>query len=106
MTIVPWIPNLAKIVCAPWALTFYFHCAIFQLNAQIAHGAGLSRSPILFVEETGEPGENHRPVTSRRQTLSHNVTSGFELTPLLVIGTHCIGSCKSKYNMITITTAP
>jgi hypothetical protein len=48
MTIVPWIPNLAKIVCAPWALTFYFHCAIFQLNAQIAHGAGLSRSLVVF----------------------------------------------------------
>jgi len=44
MTIVPWIQNLAKLLCATWALTFYFHCAIFQLNAQIAHGDGLSRS--------------------------------------------------------------
>ncbi|NYT46714.1 MAG: hypothetical protein H0A75_02710 [Candidatus Methanofishera endochildressiae] len=44
MTIVPWIPNLAKLLCATRALTFYFHCTIFQLNAQIAHGAGLSRS--------------------------------------------------------------
>ena len=29
----------------------------------------------LLVEETGEPGENHRPATSHRQTLSHHVVS-------------------------------
>ena len=28
---------------------------------------------VLFVEETGVPGENHRPATSHWQTLSHNV---------------------------------
>ena len=28
---------------------------------------------ILLVEETGEPGESHRPVASHWQTLSHNV---------------------------------
>jgi hypothetical protein len=27
---------------------------------------------VLLVEETGVPGENHRPVTSHWQTLSHN----------------------------------
>ena len=26
-----------------------------------------------MVEETGLPGENHRPVASHEQTLSHNV---------------------------------
>ena len=30
---------------------------------------------VLLVEETGGPGENHRPVASHRQTLSHNVVS-------------------------------
>jgi len=30
---------------------------------------------VLFVEETGVPGENHRPAISHRQTLSHNVVS-------------------------------
>jgi hypothetical protein len=29
----------------------------------------------LLVEETGIPGENHRPVENHRQTLSHNVVS-------------------------------
>jgi hypothetical protein len=30
---------------------------------------------VLLVEETGVPGEIHRPVVSHRQTLSHNVVS-------------------------------
>jgi hypothetical protein len=30
---------------------------------------------VLLMEETGVPGENHRPVTSNWQTLSHNVVS-------------------------------
>jgi hypothetical protein len=30
---------------------------------------------VLLVEEIGGPVENHRPVTSHRQTLSHNVVS-------------------------------
>ena len=61
-----------------------------------------------MVEETGVPGENHRPATSRCQTLSHNVVSG---TPRLskirthnVSGTDCIGRYQS--NNHTITTAP
>jgi hypothetical protein len=65
---------------------------------------------VLLEEETGVPGENHRPVTSLWQTVSHNVVSskscheGFELTTLVVIGTDCTGSCKS--NNHTIMTAP
>ena len=38
---------------------------------------------VLLVEETGEPGENHRAVASHWQTLSHNVVSGFEVTTLV-----------------------
>ena len=34
----------------------------------------------LLMDETGVPGENHRHITSHRQTLSHQVVSGFELT--------------------------
>jgi len=52
---------------------------------------------VLLVEETGVPGENHRPVASHWKTLSHtcNVVSstppherGFKLTTLVVIGTY------------------
>jgi hypothetical protein len=32
--------------------------------------------------------------------------SRFELTTFVVIGTNCIGSCKSNYHTITTTTAP
>jgi hypothetical protein len=30
---------------------------------------------VLLVEETGVPGEKHRPAASHGQTLSHNVVS-------------------------------
>jgi len=33
------------------------------------------RSVLLVHETTGVPGENHRPVASHWQTLSHNVIS-------------------------------
>jgi hypothetical protein len=56
--------------------------------------------------------ENHRPVTSHWQTLSHNVISSTPLglavsgiqthTTLVVIGTDCTGNSKSNYHMITI----
>ena len=54
---------------------------------------------VLLVEEPGVLGENHRPIASHLQTLSHNVVSrvGLELTTLVAIGTDCIGSFKSNY---------
>ena len=36
----------------------------------------------------------------------HLAWAGFELTMLLVMGTVCIGRCKSIYHTITTTTAP
>jgi hypothetical protein len=36
----------------------------------------------------------------------HLAWTGFELTTLVVIGTDCIGSCKSNYHTITTTMAP
>jgi hypothetical protein len=35
----------------------------------------ISWRSVLLVEETGVPGENHRPVASHWQTLSYNVVS-------------------------------
>ena len=35
----------------------------------------ISWRSVLLVEETGVHGENHRPVASHGQTLSHNVVS-------------------------------
>jgi hypothetical protein len=53
----------------------------------------ISWQSILLVEETRVLRENHRPVASHRQLLSHNVVlstpclAGFELITLVVIGT-------------------
>ena len=65
------------------------------------------------MEETGVPRGNHRPVESHWQTLSHNVVSSTpyherdsKFTTLVVIGTDCTGSCKSKNHTITPMTAP
>ena len=46
----------------------------------------ISWQSVLFVEETGGPGENHRPVASHRQSLSHNVVH----LALIEIPTHNI----------------
>jgi hypothetical protein len=57
---------------------------------------------VLLVEETGVPGENHRPVVSG--TPRHE--RGSNSQPYLVVkGKDCTGSCKSNYHMITTTTA-
>jgi hypothetical protein len=71
-------------------------------NTTFNNIAVISWQSVLLVEETGQPGENHRPVTSHWQTLSHNVVH----LALIEIRTHntsgdrhyCIGSCKSKYH--------
>jgi hypothetical protein len=62
---------------------------------------------MFIIIKTGIPGENHRPVASHWQTLSHNVVSSTPVMSriwthnLIVIGTDCIGSCKSNYLKIT-----
>jgi hypothetical protein len=55
---------------------------------------------VLLVEETVVSRENHPPAAS---TPCHE----FELTTLVVIGTDCIGSCKSNFHTImTMMTPP
>jgi hypothetical protein len=43
------------------------------LNATFNKISVISWQSALLVEETDGPRENHRPVASHRQTLSHNV---------------------------------
>jgi len=43
------------------------------LNATFNHISVISWWSVLLMEEAEEPGENHRPVASHWQTLSHNV---------------------------------
>jgi hypothetical protein len=62
---------------------------------------------VLLVEETGVPGENHRPASSHWQTLSHNIVSStsrlneVRTQTLVVIDTDNICSCKSNHHTIT-----
>ena len=51
---------------------FIFVCLIV-FNATFNNISVISWRSILLVEETGGPRENHQPVASHWQTLSHNV---------------------------------
>jgi hypothetical protein len=65
--------------------------------------AVVSWRSVLLVEETGGPGENHRPVVNLIM-LYTSPWSRFELTTSVVIGTDCIGSCKFNNHKITTMT--
>jgi hypothetical protein len=52
---------------------FRFRFMVF--NATLNNISVISWWSVLLVEETGVPGENHQPVVSYWQTLSHNVVS-------------------------------
>jgi hypothetical protein len=66
-----------------WRILFV---CLLVLNATFNNISVISWRSVLFVEETGGPGENHRPVVSHRQTLSHNVVH----LALIEIRTHKI----------------
>jgi len=44
-------------------------------NTAFNNISAITRRSVLFVKETGLPGENHRPAANYWQTLSHNVVS-------------------------------
>ena len=65
---------------------------------------------VLLLVETGEPEKtiDMSQVTDRLYHIMFCTSPWlrFKLTTLLVIGTDCIGSCKSNYHTITVMTAP
>jgi len=90
---------------------FNLFVCLMVLNATFNNISAISWRSVLLVEETGRPGQNHRPVASHGQTLFTLMlyTSPrlrFELTASAVIATDYIGSCKSNYHTITVTTTP
>ena len=82
------------------------------LNTNFNNISDISWRSVLLVEESGAPGEKHRPAANHWQIYHimlyrvHLAWVGYELTTLVVIGTDCIGSYKSNYHMITTMTAP
>jgi hypothetical protein len=91
-----------------WPLVNFVCLMVFYVTFN--NISAISWRSVLLVEETGGPGENHRPVTSHWQTLLQNVVH----LALIDIRTHIsgdrhwlhIGSCKCNYHTITVTTAP
>ena len=85
-----------------------------MFNATFKNISDISWLPFLLVKETGSSSrkKNNRPAVSHWQIYHimlhrvHLAWARFELTTLVVIGTDCIGSCKSNYHEITTTTTP
>jgi hypothetical protein len=85
---------------------------VMVFNATFNNNSVISWRSVLFVEETGVTGENHRSATSHWQTYHimlcrvHLAWAGFKLTTSVVIGTYCTSNCKSNYHTITTTMTP
>ena len=72
----------------------FFHCRVrvVVFNTTVNKISVILWQSVLLVEETRVHRENHRPVASQLQTLSHNVVSS--IPRLSGIGTHNISSDK------------
>jgi hypothetical protein len=72
-------------------------------NATFSNISGILIRSVLLMEETGVPGENHRPVASHWKTLSHIRTP----RNVYVIQTRNFsGDMRWFHHTITTTTAP
>ena len=81
-------------------------------NATFNNISVISWWSVLLVEEARVPEETTYMSQNTDQLYHiilyrvHLAWEGFELTTLVVIGTDCIGSHKSKYHAITTTMVP
>ena len=61
-------------------INIYVYMSVFRVRVMVFNTtfnniSVISWRSVLLVEETGVPGENHRPAASHGQTLSHNIVS-------------------------------
>ena len=75
---------IAKYTIRDDSICLFVYLMVF--NATFNNILVISWRSILLVEETREPGENHRPVANHRKTLSQNVAH----LALIEIRTHNI----------------
>ena len=62
-------------ICKVRLLNLLVWFSFMVLNSTFNNISVISWRPVLLVEETGVPWENHRPIASNWQTLSHYVVS-------------------------------
>ena len=108
-------PKWHRVTFTAGFLQFMHQVRRFWLVGLMVFNATFNNIPVtpwrsvLLVEETGGPGENHRPVASHWQTLSHNVKHlalieiRIHISGDVVIGTDCTGN---KLNPTTIRSRP
>jgi hypothetical protein len=91
-----WIYNYLWNQCYHhWSFEFESHSGEVYSNATFNNISVLSSLEVLLVEETGVPGENHRPVASHWQTLWHNIVSSTPRRSGIRSGwTHVLRECK------------
>ena len=87
--------------------SFKFVC-LMVFKATFNNISVISWRSVLLVEETVRPREIHRSVVSHWQNimLYTSLWSRFELKTSVVIGTDCIGSCKSSYHTLNTINHP
>jgi hypothetical protein len=99
MKVYVWMCKMYNHQLLSWILLFFYRFRT-RLITTFNNISVISWRPFSFVEETGEPEENHWPVAGKWQTLSH----------LSGVWTHISGDRhwlhKSNYHTITTTTSP
>jgi hypothetical protein len=72
----PKLCSITNIYRIDWTITItkdVTDVRVMVFNATFNNISVITWQSVLLVEETGVPGENHRPITSHWQTLSYNV---------------------------------
>jgi hypothetical protein len=100
-----------------WLFVCLFVClfgclfvCLMVTNATFNNITVISWQSVLLVEETGCLRETQQSAASHWQTLSHNVVHlalmVIRTRLSVVVGTDCLGSCKSNYHTITPRRSP